>query len=101
MTKDALGPSSLPDTLSSHLLAQLSLEGPQSWPRHCQPHHPRHVSKNPRAQGPHPLQFGTRLLTDPSAVFSHNAWDHIETDASYQAPAAASIVLQRSHPVYA
>ena len=102
MTKDAPGPSPLSDTLSHHLLTQLSLEEPVPTlsTTTASPTTPADAPKNPRARkDPHPFQFGTRLLTDPEAVFSHNAWDHVETDASYQASAAASIALQRSRPV--
>jgi len=48
---------------------------------------------------PTPFKFGTRLLTDPSNVFEHNAWDHVETDEAYRAASAAQISFQRSRPV--
>ncbi|KAG0643622.1 S-adenosyl-L-methionine-dependent methyltransferase [Tuber brumale] len=48
---------------------------------------------------PTPFKFGTRLLTDPSSVFEHNAWDHVETDEAYRATSAAQISFQRSRPV--
>ncbi|CUS13165.1 unnamed protein product, partial [Tuber aestivum] len=56
--------------------------------------------KDPKApKDPTPFRFGTRLLTDPSSVFEHNAWDHVETDEAYRATSAAQISFQRSRPV--
>ncbi|CAZ85696.1 unnamed protein product [Tuber melanosporum] len=56
--------------------------------------------KDPKdPKDPTPFKFGTRLLTDPSSVFEHNAWDHVETDEAYRATSAAQISFQRSRPV--
>ncbi|KAG0135895.1 S-adenosyl-L-methionine-dependent methyltransferase [Tuber indicum] len=56
--------------------------------------------KDPKdPKDPTPFKFGTRLLTDPSTVFEHNAWDHVETDEAYRATSAAQISFQRSRPV--
>jgi tRNAThr (cytosine32-N3)-methyltransferase len=46
-----------------------------------------------------PFQFGSRYLRDEAAVFTHNAWDHVETDAAYQTHARAQYTFQRAHAV--
>lgn len=85
MTQDPPAPLPLPTTLPD--ITQLALESPSTTP-------PPNGPKDPT-----PFKFGTRLLTDPSSVFEHNAWDHVETDEAYRAASAAQISFQRSRPV--
>lgn len=45
-----------------------------------------------------PFQFGSRFLLSGDEVFSHNAWDHVETDAAYKAFSTSQFAAQRSKP---
>jgi tRNAThr (cytosine32-N3)-methyltransferase len=46
-----------------------------------------------------PFQFGTRHLEEGDNIFSHNAWDHVETDDTYKEFIKAQAEFQRSAPV--
>jgi len=55
-------------------------------------------SSNPNKRSD-PFQFGSRFLEEGDDIFSHNAWDHVETDSSYQDFILEQTDLQRSNPV--
>ncbi|RPB01047.1 methyltransferase [Choiromyces venosus 120613-1] len=87
-------PTPIPLSTALPDIAQLSLEPDSPTPTTAPP------PKDPKApKDPTPFKFGTRLLTDPSSVFEHNAWDHVETDEAYRATSTAQISFQRSRPV--
>ncbi|SNX86266.1 related to ABP140 - actin binding protein and AdoMet-dependent tRNA methyltransferase [Melanopsichium pennsylvanicum] len=41
-----------------------------------------------------PDMFGARLLTDPSDIWSHNAWDHVTPPASHYEQVASTLARQ-------
>lgn len=55
------------------------------------------------AQNPYkrtdPFQFGSRYLEEGDDIFSHNAWDHVETDETYRNFIEEQAALQRASPV--
>jgi hypothetical protein len=46
-----------------------------------------------------PFQFGSRYLQDNDNVFEFNAWDHVETDETYNEYAEMQYSKQREAPV--
>ncbi|KAF2435177.1 methyltransferase [Tothia fuscella] len=46
-----------------------------------------------------PFQFGSRFLEEGDDIFSHNAWDHVETDEAYKEFADGQFAAQRENPV--
>ncbi|KAK3702379.1 hypothetical protein LTR37_014953 [Vermiconidia calcicola] len=63
----------------------------------------RNPSSAPKNDNPekrsNPFQFGTRYLEEDSDIFSHNAWDHVEVDASYADFIEQQTLFQRSNQV--
>ncbi|KAK3700014.1 hypothetical protein LTR37_016174 [Vermiconidia calcicola] len=63
----------------------------------------RNPSSAPKDDNPekrsNPFQFGTRYLEEDSDIFSHNAWDHVEVDASYADFIEQQTLFQRSNQV--
>lgn len=64
---------------------------------------PRHRSHDPisNLKRSDPFQFGSRYLLPTDDPYEFNAWDHVETDATYKAHAEASYAFQRASPVSA
>lgn len=46
-----------------------------------------------------PFQFGSRFLEEGDDIFTHNAWDHVETDETYKAFIEEQTEIQRNAPV--
>lgn len=83
-------------------LAQLALDSPPLTTTSSTP-----APSDPTAAAPtthiiskisEPFQFGSRFLLSGDEVFSHNAWDHVETDAAYKAFSTSQFAAQRSKP---
>lgn len=85
MAADRVPQPALPD------LAQLALDTPPAPPA------VRIIPDGPKIS--EPFQFGSRFLLSEEEVFSHNAWDHVETDAAYKAFSTSQLAAQRSKPV--
>ena len=68
-----------------------------------QPATPPHRSPDPsnNLKRSDPFQFGSRYLLPTDNVFEFNAWDHVETDETYNAHAEAQYSTQRENPVSA
>lgn len=80
-----------------------SLISTPSFP-HCeQTPTPPHRSHNPsnNLKRSDPFQFGSRYLLPTDDVFEYNAWDHVETDETYNLHAEAQYTTQRQNPVSA
>ena len=66
-----------------------------------QPSTPPHRSHDPsnNLKRSDPFQFGSRYLLPTDNVFEFNAWDHVETDETYNAHTEAQYCTQRENPV--
>jgi tRNAThr (cytosine32-N3)-methyltransferase len=60
---------------------------------------PRTDSSNNVEKRTDPFQFGSRFLEEGDDIFSHNAWDHVETDETYENFAQEQYQKQRDTPV--
>jgi len=78
-----------------------SFPTPPSAPEDLSP--PCHRSHDPisNLKRSNPFQFGSRYLLPTDDPYEFNAWDHVETDATYKAHAEASYAFQRASPVSA
>lgn len=56
-------------------------------------------TSTPQKRTDTPFQFGSRLLTSDTDVFSHNAWDHVEVDSAFLAFASEQYQRQKLAPV--
>lgn len=98
MAANKVPETALPD------LAQLALDHPSPSPSPSSAPAPLPSAPTTRIipDGPKksdPFQFGSRFLFSEDEVFSHNAWDHVETDAAYKAFSTTQFAAQRSKPV--
>lgn len=77
------------------------LDHTPSSPPSEQPSTPPHRSHDPsnNLKRSDPFQFGSRYLLPTDNVFEFNAWDHVETDETYNAHAEAQYCTQRENPV--
>ncbi|KAG7002217.1 tRNA(thr) (cytosine(32)-N(3))-methyltransferase [Physcia stellaris] len=66
-----------------------------------QPSTPPHRSHDPsnNLKRSDPFQFGSRYLLPTDDVFEFNAWDHVETDETYNLHAETQYTNQRQNPV--
>jgi tRNAThr (cytosine32-N3)-methyltransferase len=86
----------------SHLRDVVTVEQPTTYgvPSEFQPlRKPRtDASANPEKRAD-PFQFGSRFLEEGDDIFAYNAWDHVETDDTYQEFAQEQFQKQRESPV--
>ena len=70
--------------------------------QHAQPPRlPPHRSHDPtnNLKRSDPFQFGSRYLEEGDDIYEFNAWDHVETDATYKEYAEIQYARQRDAPV--
>lgn len=70
--------------------------------QHAQPPRiPPHRSHDPtnNLKRSDPFQFGSRYLEEGDDIYEFNAWDHVETDATYKEHAEIQYARQRDAPV--
>lgn len=70
--------------------------------QHAQPPRiPPHRSHDPsnNLKRSDPFQFGSRYLEEGDDIYEFNAWDHVETDATYKEYAEIQYTRQRDAPV--
>lgn len=70
--------------------------------QHAQPPRiPPHRSHDPtnNLKRSDPFQFGSRYLEEGDDIYEFNAWDHVETDATYKEYAEIQYARQRDTPV--
>lgn len=60
---------------------------------------PRTEASNNPEKRTDPFQFGTRFLEEGHDIFEFNAWDHVETDETYDKFAEEQYARQRESPV--
>lgn len=79
------------------------LDSTPSSPPSGQPSTPPHRSHDPsnNLKRSDPFQFGSRYLLPTDDVFEFNAWDHVETDETYNLHAETQYTNQRQNPVSA
>lgn len=86
----------------STLSIETSLQAISNIAHHAQPPRlPPHRSHDPtnNLKRSDPFQFGSRYLEEGDDVYEFNAWDHVETDATYKEYADMQYARQRDTPV--